>query len=63
MGWLGYFLERAIKVPSAIAASFALSCKLVYPPTSMDSRTAGHHNLMYRREGLLEGITVYDLDQ
>ena len=40
-GMTGLFSRVSHLVPSAITASFALSCKLVYPPTSMANRTAG----------------------
>jgi len=46
MGWLGLFSRVSHLVPSAITASFALSCKLVYPPTGMANRTAGQQEII-----------------
>jgi hypothetical protein len=42
-GW-AIFSSEPFKVPSAITASFALSCKLVYPPTGMANRITGQQD-------------------
>ena len=43
-GMAGLFSRVRHLVPSAITASFALSCKLVYPPTSMANRATGQQD-------------------